>query len=99
VHDSEEIFLHIEVYLFYIFPTPPIKLKLGLQIGGKLLGNSKPPRPIIMINKSEVVREQQQANQIYYTLLKQVVVGFRVPFIHQPQQGVLLIHNGPLSFM
>jgi hypothetical protein len=29
----------------YSFATPPIKLKLGQQIGGGLLPNSKPPGP------------------------------------------------------
>jgi hypothetical protein len=28
---------HIQVFVPYFFPTPPIKLKLGLQIGGRLL--------------------------------------------------------------
>jgi hypothetical protein len=28
---------HIQVLVTYFFPTPPIELKLGLQIGGKLL--------------------------------------------------------------
>ncbi len=36
------------------FPTSPIKLKLGLQIGRGLL-MIKPPGPIIMITQSETV--------------------------------------------
>jgi hypothetical protein len=30
--------------IIYFIPTPPIKLKLGLQIGGRLITN--PPGPI-----------------------------------------------------
>jgi hypothetical protein len=37
--------------IIYFFATPPMKLKLRLQIGGST--NSKLPRPIIMINQSK----------------------------------------------
>ncbi len=37
----------------YFFPTPPIKLKLGLQIGVRQTTNSNPPGPIIMIGQSK----------------------------------------------
>jgi hypothetical protein len=40
---------HIQVYFF---PTPPIKLKVGLQTKWETT-NSKPPGPIIMIGQSE----------------------------------------------
>jgi hypothetical protein len=35
--DPERNISHIQVQLFALFPTLPIKLKLGLQIGGRLL--------------------------------------------------------------
>jgi len=38
----------------YSFATPPIKLKLGQQIGGETT-NNKPPGPIIMMGQSETL--------------------------------------------
>jgi hypothetical protein len=35
--DPAKIIPHIQVLVIYCFPTPPRKLKLGLQIGGRLL--------------------------------------------------------------
>jgi len=40
--------------VIYSFATPPIKLKLGQQIGGGIT-NNKPPRPIIMMGQSETL--------------------------------------------
>jgi hypothetical protein len=41
--------------LMYSFATPPIKLKLGQQIGGRLLIANKPHGPIIMMSQSETL--------------------------------------------
>ncbi len=42
----------------YFFATPPIKPKVGQQIGGRLT-NSKPPRPIIMVGQLETLINSQ----------------------------------------
>ncbi len=57
---------HIQVLVIFFLPTPTIKLKLGVQIGGETT-ISKPPRPIIMISQSET--GSRQSHHIYYTLL------------------------------
>jgi hypothetical protein len=51
VCDPAKIFLTSK--FSYFFPTPPIKLKLGLQIGVRQTTNSNPSRPIIMIGQSK----------------------------------------------
>jgi hypothetical protein len=53
-------------YLIYFFPTPPIELKLGLQIGGRLLPLATYLHQIIMIAQSET---ESSSYHIYYTLL------------------------------
>jgi hypothetical protein len=53
--------------VFYFFPTPPIKPKLGLYVGSEST-NSKPIR-----------NTEQQSDHIYYTLLW-LVLGCTVPF-------------------
>jgi hypothetical protein len=54
----------------YSFATPPMKLKLGQQIGGGTT-SSKPPGPIIMMGP--IRNTEQQLDHIYYTfnLLRQ----------------------------
>jgi hypothetical protein len=76
-------FSHPSVVI-YFFPTPPIKLKLGLQMGGEPT-NSKLPRPIIMIT-CLFGNKEQQSDHIYYTLLWQVL-GITCP-LYQPQHTV-----------
>jgi hypothetical protein len=44
--------------LVYFFATPPIKLKLGQEIGGGS-HNSKPPEPIIMLGQWETLSGSQ----------------------------------------
>ncbi len=44
VRDLAKIF-HIQVLVTNFFPTPPIKLELGLQIGGRLLIQTQLDRP------------------------------------------------------
>jgi hypothetical protein len=66
-------------------PALPIKLKLVLQLGGRLLGNSKTPRLIIMIGQSET---GQPSDPIYYTLLWQVL-GSVGPFTSLSKLGTL----------
>jgi len=51
--------------VMYSFATPPIKLKLGQQIGGGTT-NSKPPGRIIMMGQSK--NTEQQLDHVYYTL-------------------------------
>ncbi len=74
---------HIQVLVIYFLPTPPIKLKLGVQIGGKTT-NSKPPRPIIMISQS---RTGSSSQIIFITLFSLAGVKLCYAF-HQPQQTV-----------
>ncbi len=49
---------HIQVLVIYFLPTPPIKIKLGMQIGGETT-RSKPPEPIIMISQSRTGSSSQ----------------------------------------
>jgi len=42
---------HIQVLIIYFFPTPPIKLKLGLQIGGRLLLATRLDQPDYLANQ------------------------------------------------
>jgi len=48
----------IQVLVIYFLPTPPIKLKLAVQIGGETT-DSKPPGPIIMISQSRTGSSSQ----------------------------------------
>jgi hypothetical protein len=41
---------HIQVLVTNFFPTPPIKLKLGLQVGGRLLIATQMDQPMQSIN-------------------------------------------------
>jgi len=49
----QKYFSHLSLVTFF-FPTPPIKLKLGLQIGGRLLIATH-------LDKSNYLTNQQQA--------------------------------------
>jgi hypothetical protein len=71
----QKYFLHPGLVI-YFFPTSPIKLKLGLQIGGRL--------PIANhLDQSQYLVNQKQgaavSTNFYYTLLWQVL-GFAMPF-------------------
>ncbi len=46
--------------VFYFSPTPPIKLKLGLHIGGRLLTANH-------LDQSEYLANQKQGVAVYYT--------------------------------
>jgi hypothetical protein len=46
VCDPAKIFLTSKILVTNFFPAPPIKLKLGLQVGGRLVGKSNPLGPI-----------------------------------------------------
>jgi len=52
----QKYFSHPSLVFFSFFATPPIKLKLGQQIGGGGTTNSKPPGPIIIMMGQLVVR-------------------------------------------
>jgi hypothetical protein len=43
---------HIQVLVISFFPTPPIKLRLRLQIGGRLQSNSNPLKPIKLLHRA-----------------------------------------------
>jgi len=49
--------------VIYFFPTPPIKLKLGLQIHGRLLIPTH-------MDQSNYLTNQQQVNSRCYALLR-----------------------------
>jgi hypothetical protein len=49
---------HIQALVTNFFPTPPIKLKRGLLLGGRLLGNINPLGPIKLSSQSETGRSQ-----------------------------------------
>jgi hypothetical protein len=68
VCDSAKIFLTSKCSYVYFFLTHPSKLKLGLQIGGRL-PIAKPPGPIIMMSKS-----CGSSSSLYYILLWQVLI-------------------------
>jgi hypothetical protein len=40
-----KIIFHIQLLATNFLPTPPIKLKLGLQVGGRLLIDYSPIKP------------------------------------------------------
>jgi len=67
VCDPAKIFLTSK-FSYYLFPTSPTKLKLGLQIGGRL-----------QLAKHSIRKREQQSDHICYTLLWQVL-GFAVLF-------------------
>ncbi len=60
-HLQQKYFSHPSLVI-YSFATPPIKLKLGQQIGERTC-NSKPPRPIIMMGQS-VENTDEQSDHI-----------------------------------
>jgi hypothetical protein len=60
----------------YIFPTPPIKLKLGQQTAGRL--QIKPPGPMIFRNT------EQQSDHIYYTHFCRCTTTLRI-FTSHPE--------------
>ncbi len=67
----------------YCFSISPLKLKLQLQMGGRLLGISKPPGPIIMI------ATQKQRTAIRSYLLHSSLPGVRFCCgFYLPQQTV-----------
>jgi len=66
----------------YFFATPPIKLKLELQIGGGLLRANHLDQ-LFMMGESE--NTEQQSGPIYYTLFRQVHGVAAVPFYQPPQ--------------
>jgi len=82
----------------YSFATPPIKLKLGQQIGGGLLIANHQDQSFIMMSQSETL--SQQLDHIYYTLFLLVHSAAAAPFtsrsnmcncaFHKPQQHVQL---------
>jgi hypothetical protein len=77
---------HIQLYFF---PTPPIKLKVGLQNKWETT-NSKPPGTIILIGQSETGSNRHI--KIYYTLLWQVL-GFS---FYQPQHTAKMMAKSVL---
>ncbi len=46
---------HIQVLFFYLFPTPPIKLKLGLHIGQRLLIGTHLDQSNYLANQQQVL--------------------------------------------
>jgi len=66
----QEIFLTYKFSYLLFPPTPPIQLRLGLQIGGETT-NCKPPGPIIMIGQSEI----GNISQIKFITLLQSEIG------------------------
>jgi hypothetical protein len=64
----QEYFSH-QSYGINFFPTPPIKLKLGLQIGGRL----------VIANHLDQ-SETGSGSQIVFINSSLVVIGFAVPF-------------------
>ncbi len=75
---------HIQVLVIYFLPTPRIKLKLGVQIGGETT-NSKPPGPIIMISQS---RRGSSSHQIIFITLFSLAGVNLCDAFYQPQQTV-----------
>jgi hypothetical protein len=72
----------LDIYFFSISPLK-LKLKLQLQMGGRLLGISKPPGPIIMITN------QKQRTAIRSYLLHSSLPGVRFCCaFYQPQQTI-----------
>ncbi len=84
-----KIFLTLKFgYVSFFFPTPPIKLKLGLQIGGETTyyTNCEPPGRIILIGQSETGNSSQV---LFITLfLRQVFRLCCAIIYHHPQQTV-----------
>ncbi len=71
--------------IIYFFSNPTYKLKLGLQIGGRLLIANQLDRHCDRLIKNM----QQQSDHIYYTVLCRVL-GFALPFTRpQPNRHVL----------
>jgi hypothetical protein len=57
----------IQVPVIYFFPTPPIKLKLGLQIGGRLL-------MAIRLDQSNYLANQKQGAINKYNLIMFIIL-------------------------
>jgi hypothetical protein len=66
VCNPAKYFSHPSVVIFF-FPTPPIKLQLWFANGWEPT-NSKPPRPIIMIQK-HIYSETMSSRQIIFITL------------------------------
>jgi hypothetical protein len=67
VHDPVKIYFTSKFKVMYSCATPPIKVKVGQQIGGETT-NSKPLGRIIMMGQSETLSSSAQLDHIYYTL-------------------------------
>ncbi len=82
--------------VIYFSPTPPIKVRLGLQRGGRLLNsNSKPPWPIFMIDQS---KGGISSSQIIFITLFYSRCWRLCSVLNQPQQTRLRKNAGPNQF-
>jgi len=66
--------------VIYCFASPPIELKLGLHIGGRLLLIANPPGPIIMIRQSEIGSSSQIIDLLHSSLAGAHCTAPAVPF-------------------
>ncbi len=70
-------FSHLSLVI-YFFPTPTLEIKLGLQIGRRLLiSNSLGP---ISHHDCQIRNREQQLDHVYYTLLWQLLGFAMMPF-------------------
>ncbi len=71
----QKYFLHLSLVIWF-FPTPPIKLKLVLQIGGRLLIANHLDKSLLLTNQNHyywpIKTMEQQSYHIYFTLLSEV---------------------------
>ncbi len=72
-------------FSYLLFPTPPLKLKRGLQIGGRLLKAKHLDQSLWFHYHWAIRNREQQSDHIYFTLLGHVSVRLCCA-LHQPQQ-------------
>jgi hypothetical protein len=81
---------HIQVLVISFFSTLPIQLKLTPQIGGRLLGSTKAPGPIIIMGQLETGNTSQI---IFITLFSSRCTAVQRLFFYKPQQTVLICNS------